>query len=491
MPNALRSSTSAPIWQPIPNSSQELTIATEADQTLACGTRGGGKTMAQLMCFLQHVGRGFGPNWNGIIFDTEYKALADIEAKTHELFEPTGGKFNRSRADYCWHWPGGERFFLRAARTVKEAKGYLGHEYAFIAFNELTKWHTSEVLDHALATIRASKLRKMGLKPRVVMTTNPYGPGAIWVKDRYIDTKVPYGWLSSDLIPIDVGGGKVIEIPKTKIAIPSSYKENPHYSPQDVANLYQACEGRPELYEAWVRGSWDAPYLEGAIGSVWKSSVHIVDNFKPPPSWKHNRAFDWGSRAPFSVGWFAESDGEEWTDEKGVRRCYPRGTVFQFAEWYGTKKIGTNRGLGLSPYQIADGIKFRESNFVSRGVIHRSAKIYPGPADNQIDAVTIPGVDTIKTMMRARGTNWTESDKSKGSRAIGKEAIRTGLINASKREGAGLYFMRRCQAAIRILPSLEADGEDIADGQEDHLYDMLRYRLVQKKRGGSNVRVSF
>ena len=35
----------------------------------------------------------------------------------------------------------------------------------------------------------------------------------------------------------------------------------------------------------------------------------------------------------------------------------------------------------------------------------------------------IPGVDTIKTMMRSRNVDWLESDKSKGSRAIGKEAI--------------------------------------------------------------------
>ena len=446
--------------------------------------------MAQLMCFLQHVGRGFGQHWRGVMIDTEYKALEDIRAKTDDLFVYAGGKFNKAKTDYFWHWPSGEKLYLRAAKTVNEARGFLGHEYAFIGFNELTKWNTSEVFDHMLATIRADKLRKMGIQPRTVMTTNPYGPGAIWVKERYIDI-IPYGWLSADTVPIDLGDGKVVNVEKSKIAIPSSYKENPHYSPEDIANLLEACEGRPELFEAWVKGNWDAPYMDGAIGAVWKRNVHIVDNFKPPPSWKLDRAFDWGSRAPFSVGWFAESNGEEFEDEQGNRRCYPRGTIFQFAEWYGTNKIGTNRGLGLTPFQIADGIKLREGNFRRKGVIHGENKIYPGPADNQIDAVTIPGVDTPKTMMRQRGVPWLESDKSKGSRAIGLQAIRTGLINATRQEGAGLYFMRRCQAAIKILPSLEGEGEDIADGQEDHLYDMLRYRLVLKKKRGFDVRVSF
>ena len=265
MPIALESSKSDLIWQPIPKSSQELTIATRADQTLACGTRGGGKTVAQLMCFLQHVGRGLGKHWKGIMLDTQYNALEDIKSKTDELFTHCGGKFNKARTDYCWYWPGGEKFFLRAARTVKEVKPYLGHEYSFIAFNELTKWNTSEVYDHLQATIRASKLRQMGIEPRTVATTNPYGTGAIWVKDRWIDTKVPYGWLASDMVRVDLGHGKYVNVEKTKIAIPSSFKENPHYTPDDIANLYQACEGRPELYEAWIKGSWDAPYMEGAF----------------------------------------------------------------------------------------------------------------------------------------------------------------------------------------------------------------------------------
>ena len=33
-------------------------------------------------------------------------------------------------------------------------------------------------------------------------------------------------------------------------------------------------------------------------------------------------------------------------------------------------------------------------------------------------------------------------------------------------------------------------GEDIADGQEDHLYDMIRYRLLDRKMGAPNVNFS-
>ena len=441
--------------------------------------------MAQLMCFLQHVGRGFGPFWCGLMLDVEYKPLEDIKAKGNLLFAGSGGRFKNNKADYFWEWPGGEKLFLRAARNIDTAENFLGHGYAYIAFNELTKWQTSEVYDRLLATIRAAELRAMGIKPLVFSTTNPYGPGAIWAKDRFIGI-IPYGWLHSEEVevPLDLEGN-VTTVQKTKVAIPGSFLENPHYTAEDRANLLEACQDRPELYKAWVEGSWDAPYMDGALGAVWRTNIHVVDNFKIPPNWRMNRAFDWGSRAPFSVGWFAESNGEEWTDEHGERRCYPRGTVVQFAEWYGSKSIGKNRGLKLSAREVAQGIRTREANFRATGMIHGDQKIYPGPADNQIAAVTGIGTATIKSEMAKYGATWLESQKGAGSRAIGLQAIISGLRNATLKEGPGLYFMRRCKAGIKILPSLQADGEDIAKDQEDHCYDMLRYRLVQKKRGAT------
>ena len=441
------------------------------------------------MCFLQHVGTGLGKLWRGIVIDTEYKPLEDIKAKTSDLFEYSGGRFLKARSDYHWVWPTGETFYLRAAKNVEEANRFLGHEYSFIAFNEITKWNTSEVFDHIQATMRTGNLRKLGVRPLIFCTTNPYGTGAVWVRDKWINLHVPMQSLAIEEVEVETLDG-IVNVNKSKIAIHGSFVENPHYTNEDRANLMEACRDRPELYAAWVLGSWDAPYLDGALGAVWRSNIHVIDSFKIPPGWKLNRAFDWGYRAPFSVGWFAESDGEEFEID-GKRHCYPRGTVIQFAEWYGSRKIGKNRGIGLTAREIARGIKQRESDFRTTGMIHGDQRIYSGPADNQIDAVTGIGMATIKSEMRAEGVEWRESDKSKGSRAIGLQAIIGSLRNSIQKEGAGLYFMRRCKAAIKILPSLQADGEDIAKDQEDHCYDMLRYRLIVKKRGAKNVQVTW
>ena len=161
-----------------------------------------------------------------------------------------------------------------------------------------------------------------------------------------------------------------------------------------------------------------------------------------------------------------------------------------FDEWYGaTGRRGSNRGIRLTPAQIAVGIKQREYDMVAKGILSKGHMVFPGPADNQIYDVTRRDIDTIAKVMQKYGVYWTRSDKSPGSRRIGLQAIRQYLSNTLTGEGSGLYIQRKCRAAIKLLPSLERDGEDIANGQEDHIYDMLRYRLARRDTGSVDVNI--
>ena len=162
-----------------------------------------------------------------------------------------------------------------------------------------------------------------------------------------------------------------------------------------------------------------------------------------------------------------------------------------FYEWYGTHEIGSDEGTRITPKHIAQGILKIETQFANTGIVRD--KIYPGPADNQIANVNRKDQETIERTMAKERVRWTRADKSKGSRMLGLQALRTRLENAVSGEGGGFYVQRRCQATIELLPMLARDdmlGEDIADGQEDHLYDMIRYRLLDKKLGAPNVNIS-
>ena len=87
-----------------------------------------------------------------------------------------------------------------------------------------------------------------------------------------------------------------------------------------------------------------------------------------------------------------------------------------------------------------------------------------------------------------------ESDKSSGSRVIGLQLFRDRLEASVKREGPGVYFMSNCVASIDILPTLPRDEKKIDDvdtSAEDHVYDMVRYRVLKgANKAATKVKVS-
>ena len=479
-------------WQPIPGL-QSLAVDTRADQTLYCGTRGCGKTAAQLMFFAAQTGKGFGPDFKGILLDTEYKALEDIKAQGKKFFESLGNcKFKDSFTHYYFEWSTGEKLFLRAAKTVADARKHLGHEYSYIMFNELSKWQNSQVYDFFLANLRVGRISG-GPPRRVFSTTNPYGPGTTWIKRRFVQP-VPAGHLNEEIVRVPWTNNTFKEVTKTKILISGNYTQNPHYRPEDVANLMESVKNDPARKAAWLFCDWDASFVDGAFGDLWKREVHIVPDFPIPKGWRVDRSFDWGSSTPFSVCWFAESNGEEFKHD-GKTYFYPRGTVILFAEWYGSRdgELGQNAGSRLTPTQVAVGIKNREIDFQINKILEKGHKIYGGPADNQIANVNQTDVDTIKIQMEHIGVYWDESDKSAGSRNQGFNITRQCLHNSLTKEGAGFYIQTKCRRAIELIPSLQRDEtglEDIDKGQEDHIYDAVRYRLLAINQGVLNIAFS-
>ena len=484
------------VWEPIPNSSQELALDTRCHHTLYHGARGPGKTITQLMRFRKRVGMGYGSYWRGIIFDREFKNLADLVAQSKRFFTQfgDGAKFLHGASEYKWVWPTGEELLFRHAKKPSDYDNFHGHEYPFIGWNELTKHPTSELYDKLMSTNRSSfsperdtPVNKDGAydtpngKPlppiplEVFSTTNPNGPGHNWVKIRFI-TPVKNGEILRTEVPVFNPQTQRDEVVvKTQVAIFGSYRENIYLPPEYVAELEQIKD--PNLRAAWLYGSWDVN-AGGAFDDLWSSNTHVLPRFPVPENWRVDRSFDWGSSHPFSVGWWCEANGEEIELPDGRKFCPPRGSLIQFAEWYGTKGIGTNQGLKKSAPDIAVGIRDKEVELMSKGWI--KSQPLPGPADNQIRDVRESDVDTIEKKMGDKGVRWTASDKSKGSRKNGFQLLRDRLEAAIKGEGAAIYFMSNCVASITLIPSLPRDEDELDDvdtDAEDHAYDMVRYRV--------------
>jgi len=467
-------------------------------------------TDVQLMKFRSRVGQGYGPFWRGVIFDKEYKNLDDLVAKSKRWFNAfdDGAKFHSGMMHMKWVWPSGEELLFRTCKNVASYWQYHGMEFPSLNYNELSKYPTSEVYDALQSTNRSSYIPeihgwiggtyddKLGLpvgpngeipEPiplETMSTTNPFGPGIGWIKRRFIDP-APYGRI--------VRRSVTVFNPKTKqdeeveirqVALFSHWRENPYLSPKYIAELTTIED--PAKRAAWADGSIDA--LKGdAFGDLWDVNTHIIPPFKVPKHWYVDRAFDWGSTAPFSVGWYAESDGEEVLMSDGSIRSFPAGTLIRIHEWYGTSELGSNKGLKLSAGDIAEGINERQDKLIKAGII--SGIIHPGPADNQIRDKPQSDVDTIAKKMEDKGVTWHESVKSAGSRVNGFELMRERLIASSRNEGKGFYVTSDCSAFISIFSNLVRDENnqlDVSTEGEDHC--LHGDTLVNTSEGAVKIR---
>lgn len=503
-------------WKPLPGS-QALALSFPGHVILYHGTRGPGKTDAQLMRFRRRVGQGYGRHWRGVIFDREYKNLDDLVAKSMRWFPNIGEpdmrpRFLSSKSDYRWVWPTGEELLFRTVKRATDYWAYHGQEFPFIGWNELTKYPTDELFDMMMSCNRSSyrpedfpiidnETGAISYTPEIPLecfaTTNPYGSGHNWVKKRFINA-APAGHVVRRSVNVfNPRTQQREDVVKTQVHLFGSYRENVYLSPEYIAELETMTDKNKR--KAWLGGSWDI-VAGGMFDDVWDSDYHVVAPFPIPHNWKIDRSFDWGSSKPFSVGWWAESDGSDVQLADGTWRSTVRGDLFRIAEWYGTTGK-PNQGLTMLANDIAAGIIEREMALGLHG------RVKAGPADNSIWDVE-NGNSIAADMARAvkvrgkleRGVSWTRSDKSPGSRKHGWERVRGYLKNALPvyvkgkgdkpvrvpRERPGMYVFNTCTHFIDLFPTLprdEKDPDDVNTEAEDHIGDEVRYKILSTVSG--------
>lgn len=515
------------VWQALPGS-QQLAMTQPCDEFLYSGTRGPGKTDTQLMNFRARVGQGYGSYWRGVIFDRRYKDLDDIIKKSKKFYQFNDGARFLASGELKWVWPTGEELLFRHMHSSADYWNYHGQEFAWIGWNELTKQPTSELYDMMLScnrtsfvpeihspklsweevgllrdcresgwpledmvgSAKAEWIRKKLMPPiplQVFSTTNPFGAGHNWVKDKWIEpngVRVPPGKVVTVTQNIfNPQTQKNEDVTRTQSYLQGSWKENTYLSPKYILGLTNISD--PNKRKAWLKGSWDIS-AGGALDNVWDPAYQVIPRFPIPEGWtKLERSLDWGSTHPFSVGWWAIANGEEVQipDQLGKVRgrvfCPAKGSLIQFYEWYGTEKIGTNRGIRLGARKLATGILSREAELKHAEWIR--SEVLPGPADNQISNVNEAETRSIESLMASEGVRWKKSDKAPGSRKIGLELIRGALENSITGDAPGLYFMEHCVGSIKTLPNLprdEDDPDDVDTEAEDHPYDMVRYQVL-------------
>jgi hypothetical protein len=449
---------------------QGLAYQSRATEILYGGAAGGGKShLFRVASIAWCVAI---PGLQVYLFRRTYPDLMDNHMTGPSSFPVLLAKFiEHGKAKINWgkldiEFANGSRIHMRHCQYPKDVYKYQGAEMHVLIIDELTQW-LREMYTFLRSRVRmvgiAVPLAMLGLFPRIMLGANPGGIGHNWVKSDFVTMARP---LDVTRMPAKEGGMLRQYIPARMDDNPSLMRDDPTYEAK-LEGL-----GDPALVKAMRAGDWDI-VAGGMFDDLWDKDVHILAPFTIPKSWRLDRSFDWGSSRPFSVGWWAESDG---THLPGGR-LFPRGTLIRIAEWYGWN--GTpNEGTKMLAIDVAKGIVKREAD--------AKHAVTPGPADSSIYAVE-NGV-SIADDMSKNGVTWTEANKSPGSRKNGWERIRA-LLKAAKEtrpEEPGLYVFDSCVQFIRTVPVLPRDPrnrDDVDTDAEDHIGDEVRYRVLAPSRG--------
>ncbi len=472
-------------WKPLAGSQEYFLSLSNVFEVLFEGTRGPGKTDALIMDFCQDVGKGWKSDWKGILFRQTYPQLVDVINKTKKWIPQFFPKAKYNASEHYWTFPDGEMLYLRQFNRDDDYWNFHGHEYPWIGWEELCNWATPTGYTRMMSCCRSTK---KGMPRKYRATTNPYGPGHNWVKMRF---RLPHSRYK--LITDSKDDDGHLEAPR--IAVYGAIEENTILlgsDPDYIQRIRSAARNQAEV-RAWLYGDWDI-VAGGMFDDVWDKNTHVVKPFKIPHTWRIMRSFDWGSSAPFSVGWWAISDGSDYQLSDGSWSSSVRGDMFRIAEWYGWNGK-PNEGLRMLAVDVAAGIVEREIRMGYRhGTgIEEVVRVKAGPADSSIfneENGTCIGRDMAAKVRLDDGTvhkgvTFTHADKRPGSRKAGWEAMR-GMFKNSKppkhgiREKAGLFIFDTCDNFIRTIPVLPRDDknmDDVNTDAEDHAADETRYAV--------------
>ena len=439
------------IWQP-QEGPQTALLECSVFEVFYGGARGGGKTESSIGDWLQHSAL-YGEHAIGIFFRRKLIQLAEVIARTKQIFPKLGAKYNEQQK--TWTMRNGARLKFAYLERDSDAEEYQGHNYTRVYIEELTNFPSPGPIDKLRATLRSGAGVPVGMR----LTGNPGGAGHNWVKRRYIDPD-PAGYkIITEATEIELDGRKQT-VSLDRVFIPSKIGDNQllmRNDPTYILRLRQA--GSAALVQAWLKGNWDI--IDGAFFDEWNPDLHVLETHvwlpKIPRNAPRFRAFDWGSAKPFSCGWYAISDGT-W----GL----PKGALLKYTEWYGAS--GPNKGIKMTADLVAQGIKNRE-----RDMGHA---ITYGVADPAI--YIRDGGPSIAETMAVNGVTWRRADNK---RKVGAEQLRQRLVGQEGRPM--LYFLDNCEDSIRTIPTLqhdEKDPEDVDTEAEDHAYDETRYAVMSR-----------
>lgn len=409
----------------------------EAFETLYGGAAGGGKTAAIVA--------------EAITYGLEYpKARIYIFRKTipelkqsvvPEIWKQCADAINISKAlsynaqDRVFTFTNGSIIQLAYLENPQDMYRYQSAEMHLLLIDELTHF-TRDEYDYLKTRVRST-----GEYPLKVMSaTNPGNVGHGWVKSYFIDIATP------ETIYTDKNGN-------TRQFIPAKVSDHPSEAFRKTYTQQLSSLVDPNLRRALLDGDWDI--FAGQAFEEWRRETddgkpwHVVQPFTIPPHWIRWFSYDWGYNSYAAGLWLARDPGSE--------------RIYIYREFYEHK-------MAASKQAEIQNMLDSDENLVMR------------LADPSLWK-QVGNADTGETVAAIFERHQRVFQPANNDRKAGKNAVHESL--APQADGIPkLQVFSSCINFIRTFPNLPVDPnrvEDIDTRAEDHLYDALRYGLMNQR----------
>jgi hypothetical protein len=306
--------TGKPFWESNPGPQTWMLLCPYAE-ILGGGSRGGGKSEAiapwmamgdPLLPDSDPAKYSYlnDPDFRGLILREQYQDLKEFVDRAMDFFRHFGCKPKDDPV--CFEFKSGAKIYTGHLNNEDAYNKYRGWNLTKIAIEELTRIEKLAQYLRLFGSLRSVPRIRRGkqlpaLRTQIFNTTNPDGPGAIWVKSRFIEVRRMDGKLAEWNRPLVDPVTKL-----TRIFIPARLTDNP-YLASDNRYLGMLKSQDAVTQRQWIDGDWNAAagtYFRdyrphGPIGSdepEW--ARHLTDSAKLEPWYTRWGSGDWGYDHP-------------------------------------------------------------------------------------------------------------------------------------------------------------------------------------------------
>lgn len=458
-----------------PQPRQRLLHASTARQIFYGGAAGGGKSVSL--------------RWDGVLFCLENpgcqvylfrRTLPELR-KTH--IDPIRAVFPDSLGLGKWHeeqktfkFINGSAINMCYCEAEEDVKRYLSEEMHVVLIDEASTFTPTQIgfikTRNRLGSWEPTKDKHR--LPRFVMASNPGGPSHSMLKRTFIDAAPPetifYDTNMRDPAnPNDKGW--------ESIYIPARMSDNKY-----IDSAYRSSFGAlsSELARAYRDGDWNV--VSGQAVHNLSETRHKLRQFTPPRHWTRFQVMDWGTAKPFSIGWYAVSDGGLLAAKGNYpERVIPTGALVRYAELYGWAALNPefsgdpeDKGCRWLGSKVASAIIALENKRDEPRIDYRVA-------DGEMWAQR--GGPSVISYFHDKDLYYRRAIKDRKrnfqeilSRLAGNEDFsEDGVEEADPM----LFVTENCIHFWRTVPTLTYDVTDPEKGpntrQEDHVYDEVAY----------------